>query len=432
MSVKYPKVAELYDQNKNDKALDEVTIGMRYKAWFTCPKCGCSFYCKIQAMFSSAEHCPSCRKERPIPVREGHSLSDHKDWLKDWDYEKNKYLPIQLSEQSNRKCYWKCHICGSDYQKAPNAIYRSYTKHNTNGCPCCGHKQIGETKRKQSAIINGSLAEKRPDILSEWDYDKNTLNPEEVAEKSNKKAWWICSKGHSYYAYICNRTNLNRGCPICAGQKLLKEFNDLETRYPEIAKEWDYERNSPVVPSDIMPGSKNKFYFKCIKGHSYLCSVANRTSGVGGCPYCAHQRTLPEYIVLHYLEKHDVKFFYPYSPDWLKRGSFDIFLPDFKTIIEYDGEYYHKNKAEYDQNKDKSCKEHGLNIIRLREFGLPLLNTSFCIEIPKKRNHDSKYYNLNQPIKTMLLTLGFSLDNIDVDVERDLQTIQSELNMGKY
>lgn len=432
LSVKYPKVAALYDKEKNDKPLSEITIGMRYKAWFTCPKCGCSFYCKIQSMFSDAEHCPTCRKNKLIPVREGRSLFDHKDWLQNWDYEKNKYNPKQLSDQSNRKCYWKCRVCGNEYQKAPNAIYRSYIKYHTNGCPKCGNKQIGETKRKQSAVLNGSLAQKRPDILLEWDYSKNVITPEEVAEKSNRKAWWVCFKGHSFCTQISNRTDKNEGCPYCAGQKLLKGFNDLETRYPEIAKEWDYERNKPVMPSDTMPNSKNKYYFICNKGHSYLCSVANRTQNTGGCPYCAHQKTLPEYIVLYYLEKYKLKFIYPYSPEWLNRGSFDIYLPEYKTIIEYDGERYHKNKISVDQYKDKICQEHGLNIIRFREYGLPLLNTSCCIKIPKKRNHDYKYFNMAQPIREMFLLLGFSLVDINIDIERDLSTILSEYNVGKY
>lgn len=45
------------------------------------------------------------------------------------------------------------------------------------------------------------------------------------------------------------------GCPICAGQRLLSGYNDLQTRYPEIAKEWDEEKNGGLQPSQVMPGT---------------------------------------------------------------------------------------------------------------------------------------------------------------------------------
>ena len=33
------------------------------------------------------------------------------------------------------------------------------------------------------------------------------------------------------------------GCPICAGRQLLAGENDLATRFPELAQEWDRQKN---------------------------------------------------------------------------------------------------------------------------------------------------------------------------------------------
>ena len=63
-------------------------------------------------------------------------------------------------------------------------------------------------------------------MLSEWNYDKNTLVPNELLPSSGKKVWWKCDKGHEWYASLNNRHN-GTGCPICA-----KEAN---SSFPETA-----------------------------------------------------------------------------------------------------------------------------------------------------------------------------------------------------
>lgn len=56
------------------------------------------------------------------------------------------------------------------------------------------------------------------ELLKEWDYDKNAIKPEEVSFGSNKKAWWLCNKEHSYSAKIAKRTRKTHptGCPKCS------------------------------------------------------------------------------------------------------------------------------------------------------------------------------------------------------------------------
>lgn len=49
---------------------------------------------------------------------------------------------------------------------------------------------------------------------------------------------------------VNNRTSVkDSNCPYCSGKKLLKGENDLQTLYPDIAKEWDWKLNSNK-PSD--------------------------------------------------------------------------------------------------------------------------------------------------------------------------------------
>ena len=62
------------------------------------------------------------------------------------------------------------------------------------------------------------MGELYPNLLKEWDYDKNVLNPLLISPNSNKKAWWKCKKcGRSWQAAINSRTPpRSNGCKKCA------------------------------------------------------------------------------------------------------------------------------------------------------------------------------------------------------------------------
>ena len=134
-----------------------------------------------------------------------------------------------------------------------------------------------------------SLLFSNPDIAKEWNYKKNgNLKPEHFAANSNKKVWWKCSKGHEWQAVIASR-NKWHGCPYCAGKKVLKGYNDLQTVNPTLANEWNHKKNKGLTPEDIMPNSGKKVWWKCNKGHEWQARIANRNNG-NGCPECYKER----------------------------------------------------------------------------------------------------------------------------------------------
>lgn len=76
-------------------------------------------------------------------------------------------------------------------------------------------------------------------------------------------------------------------CPHCTGRVAMSGVDDLETLYPDIAKEWDYERNESILPSQIKPFSNKKYYWICpVCGGSYATKPGNRLKE-SGCPECA-------------------------------------------------------------------------------------------------------------------------------------------------
>jgi len=70
--------------------------------------------------------------------------------------------------------------------------------------------------------------------------------------------------------------------------------NSLASTYPEVAAEWNHEKNAPLSPDMFMPRSDRKVWWKCsARGHEYFSRIADRTTGYG-CPYCDGKKTSPE------------------------------------------------------------------------------------------------------------------------------------------
>ena len=137
-----------------------------------------------------------------------------------------------------------------------------------------------------------------PEIAKEWNYEKNgNLKPEHFMPNSGKKVWWKCSQGHEWQAIIESR-NTGSGCPYCAGKKVLKGYNDLQTINPALAKEWNYEKNNDLTPADVTPNSDKKVWWKCGKGHEWQATIDNRNKGKK-CPYCSGRYAVKGETDLH-------------------------------------------------------------------------------------------------------------------------------------
>lgn len=71
--------------------------------------------------------------------------------------------------------------------------------------------------------------------------------------------------------------------------KKVTDENRLSIIYPEIAKEWDLDKNKPLTPNDVSYGSNRKVWWKCAEcGYSWEAKIANRSFG-RGCPCCANK-----------------------------------------------------------------------------------------------------------------------------------------------
>lgn len=120
---------------------------------------------------------------------------------------------------------------------------------------------------------------------------KDLVDPKDslLTKGSNKKVAWKCAAGHVYYSPVSNRALHQTGCNICkCVNVLVSGVNDLATKFPEIAKDADFD------PSSVIAGTRRKLSWKCHKcGCCWKASGARRTYNKTGCPACAGVRVYP-------------------------------------------------------------------------------------------------------------------------------------------
>ena len=204
-------------------------------------------------------------------------LKDNKELMNQWDFDKNKELNLdKLTLGSKKSAWWICdkkHSYEMKIQEKAKGINR---------CPICLNKRV----------LTGynDLATTNPELLKEWDYEKNIISPYEITAGSEKTIWWICKKGHSYPSYPYNRKK-GVGCPFCDCKKVLVGYNDLATKNPKLAKEWNYDKNGKLTPKDVTEGSTKDVWWICEKGHEWHARIKERKRG-NSCAICSNKKVL--------------------------------------------------------------------------------------------------------------------------------------------
>ena len=276
--------------------------------------------------------------------------------LKQWDYDKNNkdnIYPDKVSPGSNKKVWWTCKK-GHSYKQG------IYSKVKGSSCPFCSNKKILKGYNDLETLL--------PDVATEWNYNKNLLNPSDVGIGTAKKYWWICPNNHEYMEEVRQRAK-GYGCPYCSGHRVYEGFNDLLTTHPELMKEWDYDKNT-ISPKSLSKGSRTQVWWKCEKGHSWQAAVYHRTKD-RNCPICSgtRQTSFPEQAIYYYLQKKYKKVINRYKDIFTNGMELDIFIPKIKVGIEYDGRFYHNNKKSIlrEQTKYKICVINNIKLIRIIE-----------------------------------------------------------------
>jgi len=207
-------------------------------------------------------------------------VSDFPKLVAQWHPTLNGTLtPADVSAGSGKRITWRC-------KKGPDHVWPATADKRTSGqgCPFCAGRQ---------ASVTNSLQARFPGLALQWHPTRNgSLTPSQVVAGSSKKVWWFCPHGpdHVYDASLDKRTR-GRGCPFCAGKRV-SVTNGLVHLYPQVAAEWDVQRNGASRPDDFTYASNKKKWWTCdvAPDHVWDATIANRTLNDSRCPFCAGQK----------------------------------------------------------------------------------------------------------------------------------------------
>ena len=331
--------------------------------------------------------------------------------LKFWDYEKNLPLtPYIVLSTSNKVVHWKCPICKYEWED------KIIVRHKAEKCPVCSSRIV-----KQGY---NDFEKKYPDILLEWDFDKNycDYSPSTVAFSSHKKGWWKCRIcGNSWFTSFNNRAN-GQGCKVCGykivGNKVTKR--SLESRgslydnCQDLMEEWDYELNKGINPKEVAVASRSKVWWKCKKcGCEWFASVGARTGKDGtGCPECKRRQeksSIQCATELHLLNNYGYPLLHEFrctisavNPLTNKKMPYDneLIIGDSHLIIEVNGDQHYRitNFTVYKSKYDGITPEEELKMQQYRDkvkmnYVLSLENYHYLV-IPYTAFKDDSYKTL--------------------------------------
>lgn len=353
----HPDIFQELDSFKNQN-IDFKRIGTHsnIKIWWICKSLNHSFNATPNLRVR-APGCPIC-SNRKVLSGFNDLRTFYPELSKDWDAKHNFLTPEEICYKSNQKFWWLCENMHSEYRTISSRI-------NSPKCKECS-----------------SLYFLNPKWMQEWNWEKNNkenLDPKKLTIGSNAKVWWICKKAHSWKVKP-NKRKRGDNCPYCGNKKILPGFNDLASRFPQLMDEWDFEKNYPKIPIETFPGNVEKVWWICKrnKEHKWKDSPNKRTSSLRGCSKCSISvvelelfEELKKYFPLtinHYLVNVDnfrVK----------NHINVDFYLPEQKSIIEYDGRRWHESEeiTKLDIEKTNILLEKGYKVIRLRDRDLKFL-----------------------------------------------------------
>lgn len=300
-----------WDQQNNKVMMDEIYRGSMKNYKWKCPKCFRTYERTAQARVRGMG-CPYCNHKKVDKELSFGYL--HPDALLDWNYQLNDINPYEVSEFSNKGVFWKCHICGNETKASIGSRSKGFR------CRVCSVETIRQGSNITRINKRGTLSEKRPKLIDDWDFDKNDLlriYPDKVTCGSGSKVWWKCSKCAHNWEDTINSRNKGKKCPNCgftpyprprkavsdeqkkdhqrkvqenAAKTRLRERGSLRDNHPLLILDWDFEKNSllNITPDEVISGSKKVVWWKCSVCHYSWEDIIQRRSYGKKCPSCGN------------------------------------------------------------------------------------------------------------------------------------------------
>lgn len=351
---------------KNNKTKMEWQCNKGHQSWWA-----------IYNSINRGSWCPHCSKDL-----EKKTIDDCQELARS---KNGKCLATEYTNVKT-KIKWQCHL-GHIWLATYDAI-----KHRT-WCPKCA-----QNARKNTISDCQKIAKLKNGKCLSTEYKNNDTSMK-----------WQCSSGHIFQAKYTNVIS-GKWCPKCYNERRSKSIKLSIDYCNRVAKS-----KGGSCLSTKYNGVFSKVKWKCKYGHIWEASTNSINSGTW-CPKCRINKT--QRILLKIIEtifcKYEVLSEFN-DFDWLytnkgRKQAIDIFIPELKLAIEYDGEQHFipirfgnysaniakqrlKRTIELDKMKDDKIKKHPLDVEYFIRFDYTEKD-----KLDKKYVLDRLIYN-NIPVK---------------------------------
>lgn len=271
--------------------------------------------------------------------------------MEKWSDKNEEYSPETLTAGNRKKAWWDCPK-GHSWFASVVEVARGRS------CGVCRGLQVVPG-------VN-DFASHCPDKAKMWHPTKNDRTPEQYSTGSGRRAWFICENGHTFDT-IVRSVSGGSWCRYCAGKDVYPGDNDLITTFPDVAAEWDYQRNGDRTPMNTSRGSNKDTWWICHKNpeHRWMAKPNDRTGRGYSCPKCVTTTSKVQSEVTEYIrDKIDVV---ENARGVLgSRAELDIYIPSIQVAFEVHGLYFHSDgpRGSKTTTKEKvdQCDDAGIDL----------------------------------------------------------------------
>ena len=376
------------------------------KVWWVCPQAPKEHRWQASPLnrYVNGQGCPYCAGKLPSVTNS--LASRFPEIAAQFDAEANGIGADQVVAGSNRRYRWKC-------PAGPDHLWTATPANRTGkgqGCPCCAGRQPS---------VTNSLETLHPRLARELDPELNGgTTAGEVVAGSNRRLTWRCpvNPEHVWEATPNHRTSAASptGCPYCSGLRVLPG-DSLAWVRPDIAIEWDTERNGSRRPDQVAPGSDYRAQWICPLGHRWRARVDHRTRYGVGCGH-AECNLAPRSETEIFLAFELARFFEIDVDDQsidVPDGrvlNVDIKLPHERAVVEFDGAYWHRGQEDRDARKSGKLQDAGWTVIRVRDHDLEPIAPS---DVPVDTRSMSHKEIANRTLERVYQVLGRDMGELE-------------------
>lgn len=227
------------------------------------------------------------------------------------------------------------------------------------GCPKCGRNKTDSKRRLANAEIIERFRAKHRD---RYDYSKVNYIDKQLPVT-------IICPIHGEFEQTPEHHELGCECPKCALiESGLKKRKTFEEWIPDIER---VHGNRYTYNKETYTKSNIPMEIVCPEHGVFVQSLANHVWGGQDCPKCFRNSSKKENEIIEFLKNAGISNVITGSRDILSDNKeLDIYLPEHKLAIEFDGLYWHselKVSSEYHKQKTDECIAKGIQLIHIFE-----------------------------------------------------------------